>query len=302
MHAKDYPLLQNRYRKLQKEYASREFGLTKLVNALDETIRWKDLQLAILGWMRKVAFGRVPLSSIKPRVGNRTSRNELAKLYGSTVSASRRIRNRALANLFHLCGISVDLIAPFLFMRRRGIKRYLRAFDTRGVDQLFKSNRKKGKKVDNPHFKEALLSILHSPPADFGINRTTWTTRLLSKEMAFKGYPAGHGTVSEIIRRAGYRFRKAREVLTSNDPQYRRKLKHITKILSHLGPRDRFFSIDEFGPFAVKQQGGRRFVPQNTYPTIPQWQRSKGFLIVTAAPARWAACLARDGIFCTPRL
>jgi hypothetical protein len=101
--------------------------------------------------------------------------------------------------------------------------------------------------------------------------------------MTEKGYRVGHNTVSKIIKNAGYKFRKAREVLTSNDPKYRAKLKKITKILSHLGPRDRFFSIDEFGPFAVKQKGGRRWVPPNEYPTIPQWQESKGCLIVTAA-------------------
>ena len=283
LRAKDYPILQKQYGKLQKKYASREVSHTNLIGIMNETIRLKDLQLAILYWMRKVAFGCVTLSSIRSHVGKGASRSELAKLYQLRFSSSRRIRSKALASLFHLCGINRRLIASFLFVGRRTIRRYVRTFDTKGADELFKSNRKKGRKVDDPHYKETLLSILHCPPAAFGINRTTWTTRLLSKVMATKGCPAGHGTVSEIIRGAGYRFRKAREVLTSNDPQYRDKLKHITRILSHLEPRDRFFSIDEFGPFAVKQRGGRRLVPHNTYPTVPQWQRSKGFLIVTAA-------------------
>jgi hypothetical protein len=151
------------------------------------------------------------------------------------------------------------------------------------VDRLLTFTRQKARKVEDQNYKEMLLSILHCPPADFEINRTTWTTKLLSKVMTAQGFPVGHDTVSQIINRAGYRFRKAREVLTSNDPQYRDKLKNITNILSHLGPRDRFFSIDEFGPFSVKKRGGRRLVPYGVYPTIPQWQRSKGFLIVTAA-------------------
>ncbi len=50
-----------------------------------------------------------------------------------------------------------------------------------------------------------------------------------------------------------------------------------------LGPDERFFSIDEFGPFSVKKTGGRRLVAASEYPTVPQWQRSKGVLIVTAA-------------------
>jgi transposase-like protein len=141
----------------------------------------------------------------------------------------------------------------------------------------------KVRKAENPVYRETLLSTLHCPPAQYGINRTTWTTKLLCEVMAKRGYKTGHNTVAKIIKNAGYRFRKAREVLTSNDPDYKEKLRKITGILSRLGPAERFFSIDEFGPFSVKQTGGRRLVATNEYPTIPQWQRSKGVLIITAA-------------------
>jgi hypothetical protein len=93
----------------------------------------------------------------------------------------------------------------------------------------------------------------------------------------------GKNTIGKIIKKEGYRFLKAREVLTSNDPEYKEKLRKITRILRRLGPNDRFFSIDEFGPFSVKQIGGRRLVPPGEYPTVPQWQKSKGWLIITAA-------------------
>ena len=46
---------------------------------------------------------------------------------------------------------------------------------------------------------------------------------------------------------------------------------------------ERFFSIDEFGPFAIKVKGGRILVEPGVQPTVPQWQKSKGSLIVTAA-------------------
>ena len=59
------------------------------------------------------------------------------------------------------------------------------------------------------------------------------------------------------MKEAGYSWKQARVVLTSPDPEYREKLAKIQSILSALGPNDRFFSIDEFGPFAVKMQGGR---------------------------------------------
>ena len=101
--------------------------------------------------------------------------------------------------------------------------------------------------------------------------------------MVKKGMLTGHNTIDRVIKNAGYRFLKARRVLTSNDPNYRQKVDRIRHILGSLKRTERFFSIDEFGPFAVKEQGGRRLVGLGEYPTVPQFQHSKGCLIVTAA-------------------
>ena len=106
---------------------------------------------------------------------------------------------------------------------------------------------------------------------------------MLKLELVNHGYHVGKNNVSKIVKKCGYRFWKAKEVLTSNDPNYKEKLEAITKILSNLKPTERFFSIDEFGPFAVKERGGKRLVPMGEYPTVPQFQRSRGSLIVTAA-------------------
>ena len=76
---------------------------------------------------------------------------------------------------------------------------------------------------------------------------------------------------------------RRRRVLTSPDPEYREKLKEITRILSNLGEDEKFFSIDEFGPFSVKMQGGRAFTPHDLTRVVPQRQRSKGRLILTGA-------------------
>jgi DDE superfamily endonuclease len=86
-----------------------------------------------------------------------------------------------------------------------------------------------------------------------------------------------------MIKSAGYKWRKAKIVLTSNDPAYSEKLARIRSILSNLPPGDAFFSIDEFGPFAIKMKPGRMLVPPGFQPTVPQWQKSRGCLIMTAA-------------------
>jgi hypothetical protein len=69
----------------------------------------------------------------------------------------------------------------------------------------------------------------------------------------------------------------------SNDPHYKSKLEAVKAILSELKLDDAFFSIDEYGPFAVKRKGGRKRVAQGEKYLVNQWQKSKGRTILTAA-------------------
>ena len=125
--------------------------------------------------------------------------------------------------------------------------------------------------------------MIHSPPSEHNINRTSWKFEDICRCLSQQGVHVSKNLISKIIRKAGYKWRKAKTVLTSNDPEYREKLDRIKSILSTLGENDRFCSIDEFGPFAVKVKGGKRLVGPNEYPQVPQFQKSKGWLIVTAA-------------------
>jgi hypothetical protein len=72
-------------------------------------------------------------------------------------------------------------------------------------------------------------------------------------------------------------------VLTSSDPDFSQKLDRIKSILSALRPDEAFFSIDEFGPFAIKDQPGRALVAPGEQRLVQQWQRSRGSVILTAA-------------------
>ncbi len=105
----------------------------------------------------------------------------------------------------------------------------------------------------------------------------------LSRVLRETGHPVSPGVIREITKRAGYRWRKARIVLTSNDPEFSEKLGRIRTILSELRPEEAFFSIDEFGPFAVKAKPGLTLVAPGEQRVVPQWQKSRGCLILTAA-------------------
>jgi transposase len=81
--------------------------------------------------------------------------------------------------------------------------------------------------------KERLIQIIHEAPAAHDINRASWSLQALSD-----AYYKTHGErvsktcISEYFISAGYRFKKARKVLTSDDPTFRDKLAKITNALS----------------------------------------------------------------------
>jgi len=131
--------------------------------------------------------------------------------------------------------------------------------------------------------KEAVFKVLHSPPSHFGFNRATWKRADLQQALKATGSVLSKRDIHSIIKAAGYRWLKAKQVLTSRDPEYRTKLDSVKNILQGLTEDEGFFSIDEFGPVAVMKRGGRKLVARGESATVPQWQKSKGAVIITAA-------------------
>jgi hypothetical protein len=192
-------------------------------------------------------------------------------------------RNRAMAVLASCHKIPYRTISEFLGVGRALVRNSRNKFDTGHAEALFGRKTNSRRKIDDQNLKHAVFELLHEPPASHGINRTSWTMPLLSQVLKKNNLQVCPRLISKIIKAAGYRLRKAKVVLTSNDPDYAERLKHIRSILSSLQPDEAFFSIDEYGPFAIKTKPGRLLVPPNTQPTVPQWQRSRGCMIVTAA-------------------
>ena len=141
----------------------------------------------------------------------------------------------------------------------------------------------RSRKFDNHVLKKAVFGTLHEPPSCYGINRTSWKFSDLCRVLREKEQPAGPQVVRKIVRAAGYNWRKARVVLTSNDPAYAEKLDRIRSILFSLRPDEAFFSIDEYGPFAVKMKPGLTLTAPGEQRIVPQWQKSRGCLLMTAA-------------------
>src|SRR5580704_8760463 len=231
-------------------------------------------------WLNRVLRTDTPPVELEGQYRDPGDSNELiARLH----VGSKPVRNRAMAILAHLRGISDHTIATALGMSRLTIRRCRHIYESGGVNELFTRKAKPRLKINDEGLKASIFALLHEPPNNHGINRTTWTMADLRAVLAKQGRPACAGVVRAITKAAGYKWRKARLVLTSNDSRYAEKLAHIRLILSRLGPDEAFFSVDEFGPFAVKAKPGRVLAAPGEEPQVAQWQKSKGCLIITAA-------------------
>jgi len=180
-------------------------------------------------------------------------------------------------------GEAITDISQIVGIARQHIYKWASRFNSYGVEGLYRAPYPGIRKYKNMEIKSALFSILHSPPSEYDINRTSWKLDDLKKCLSEKGIFVSKHVIRAIIKSAGYRWRKAKVVLTSNDPEYKEKLSQIKSILSNMKDDEFFFSVDEFGPFAIKMRGGKRIVAPDEYPYIPQIQKAKGTLIITAA-------------------
>ncbi len=231
-------------------------------------------------WMRSALQHQIELDTLQHQVGNLPHLEELVRhLYEGTLSD----RNRSMVIIANRHGLSIRLICRFLGISRNTVRRYLRAFAQAGVLGLFARRTQSNRKFDNPSVRDSLFELLHEPPSNYGINRTSWTMHHLVRILHEKGCPVSAAVVRKIVKLAGYRWRKARVVLTSSDPTFSEKLARVRSILADLRPDEAFFSIDEFGPFAVKTHPGLALTAPGEQRTVPQWQKSRGCLILTAA-------------------
>ena len=171
----------------------------------------------------------------------------------------------------------------------RTVRKWLKRFRSEGVPGL--EERQPRSPTTSPaaifnlaeELRDAVFAVLHTPPSDHGFNRTSWTLTDLANVLCAQGKRSTARNIGAVIHAEGYRWKQARVTLTSTDPDYRGKVEIIRSTLSRLEHDEAFFSIDEFGPFAVKMRAGRSLSGPHQVRVVPQWQKSKGSLIVTAA-------------------
>ena len=252
----------------------------RVINIAPKPDKREQARQAALEWMSAVLQKKISSDALGHEIGDVPDIVALLdRLYGGRLSD----RNRSMVVLASRRGLSSGTVCDFLGIDKHTHRKYLRTFMNGGHAALFARQTKSTRKFDNEAIKQAVFGLLHEPPSNYGINRTTWIMPDLSRVLRETGQPVCPEVIRKITKAAGYRWRRARKVLTSTDPEYREKVHHIQSILAQLQENEAFFSIDEFGPFSIRAQGGRTLVAPGEMPTVPQRQKSKGSLIMTTA-------------------
>jgi hypothetical protein len=234
-------------------------------------------------WMQRIVQGKMPLECLAREL-NELPENELKTLFAAATKGERFTRSRALVALAYTRGINSSPICSFLKISQSSLFQYWRDFRQGGTEKLFFRKHRSDKRACIPAIQNAVFSLLHSPPSVHGFNRTTWRLADIKTALDKQLNDAiSCHVIREIIVNGGWKWRLARRVLTSNDPEYREKVDRIKKTLAELRKDEAFFSVDEYGPFAIKKKGGRKRVAPGEQYVVPQWQKSKGYLILTAA-------------------
>lgn len=120
-----------------------------------------------------------------------------------------RQRNRAITVLAHEQGFPIRRISACLGLSRNTCRRYLRAYQEGGVEQLLAPMTRGPRKAESEDLKAAVFRLLHEPPKDHGINRTSWTMCDLSAVLTRQGFSACQHVLRQIIHDAGWKWRKA---------------------------------------------------------------------------------------------
>ena len=113
------------------------------------------------------------------------------------------------------------------------VRNVIRAFEAEGLACLAqKSSAPKSRQPELDAAKRELLrSLLHTSPRQFGRERSLWTLNLVAEVCFERGLTkalVSDETIRDALRRMGVRWRRARDWITSPDPQYARKKRRAT--------------------------------------------------------------------------
>ena len=232
-------------------------------------------------WLSRFLRDSKEIEVLQRRLGD-----DLGTLLAHLKHGRARHRKKAATILARTRGIPNSTTARALHSSAGTTRRYFKLYSDLGVRELFAWNttRTPPSATEDRAKTNRILELLHNKPTFYGINRTNWTQPaiLAAYSLSFKETIA-RTTLTRLLRQAGYRWRKARRVLTSPDPRYHEKVELLLATLHSLASDEIFFFLDEWGPVQVKKRGGRAYRRQHPATEIPRHQTPRGTVSLVSA-------------------
>jgi transposase len=214
--------------------------------------------------------------------------DELATLQSWRKSNDRRRWQVAVALMTVYTYHSFTALAERLECSRITLRRWLYIYNTQGLKGLDRDGDERPmtseKAAEIEQKMDNLVHLVRQSPRLYGIDRPSWfiADLALVYEREFGQYMA-MSTVSLYLKRRGVKFKRSREVIVSPDPDFKAKYAEIQRILSNLGEKEKFFSIDEYGPCSVRPKSGKQRALPGEQPFYLQVRKGKGYIICTCA-------------------
>lgn len=153
---------------------------------------------------------------------------ERRSLEDSLRSPDAFVLRRAQIVLASAAGERVGQIAPRVGFSGQAVRNVIHSFNRRGLAVLAPGSHHPGVVVsafDTPRA-VALRALLHQSPRTFGKQTSLWTLELAAEVAYEQGLTAervSDETIRATLARMGVRWRRAKEWITSPDPEYARK-------------------------------------------------------------------------------
>lgn len=233
-------------------------------------------------WLSEILNGVLSVSDLQSQLGDAS---DLSILLSHLKHSRARHRKKASAILASKRNIPLSIIAVALYSSRSTIRHYIRVYVTSGAERLFAWNTTRLPVAAADAIKKTrVLELLHNKPSFYGINRMNWTQPALFRAYAQSyGEALARSALTRLLRAAGYRWKKARRVLTSPDPFYHEKVELLVKTLQSLTSDELFFFLDEWGPVQVKKRAGRAYLQPDASADIPRRQVPRGTVSLVGA-------------------
>ena len=157
---------------------------------------------------------------------------ERQQLQAGLRSADAFTLRRCQILLASASGHTPPQIARTLGCTAPSVRNALHAFQAEGLNCLkAKSCRpKNARPLLDPSYGDRLRELVHQSPRTCGKPRSTWTLQLLAEVVHERGWSPrvlSIETIRHAIARLGVTWRRAKHWITSPDPAYARKKKHV---------------------------------------------------------------------------